>query len=80
MEPVLAQKNTGTFNVSNKQQLLELLTQISRGTHDPTPTRRIHIDNNVAAETDEWWQNYFLSARKSYTDMANKAIKLLEET
>lgn len=65
--------------MKNKQQLRDLLNQIAQGTHDPTPTRRIHIGNKQALETDDWWQAYFLSARDSYRQLAQQAIELLEQ-
>lgn len=79
MIPVLALKNTGTFNMKNKQQLIDLLTRISQGTHDPMPTRMLPYPDTKAMQVDEWWQNYFLSARNSYTDMAKQALELLQE-
>ena len=65
--------------MKNKQQLLDLLIQISQGTHDPMPTRMLAYPDTKAMQVDEWWQNYFLSARNSYTQLANKALELLQE-
>jgi len=65
--------------MKNKQKLLELLETMSRGTHDPMPTRVIPYPNEKAMAVDQWWQEYFLSARSSYTDLAKQAIELLKE-
>jgi hypothetical protein len=65
--------------MKNKEKLRELLVRISHGTHDPMPTRMLPYPDSKAMQVDEWWQNYFISARDSYRVMAHDAIKLLDE-
>jgi hypothetical protein len=65
--------------MQNEKRLRELLTQISHGTHDPMPTRMLPYPDSKAMQVDEWWQNYFLSARDSYRALALDALKLLDE-
>jgi hypothetical protein len=65
--------------MQNKEKLRELLIQISHGTHDPMPTRMLPYPDSKAMQVDEWWQNYFLSARDSYRALALDALKLLDE-
>jgi hypothetical protein len=58
-------------------EVVKLLERIAGGTHDPTPTRRLIIDNPDAAAVDVWWQNYYTSNDTSLKKLARAALMIL---
>lgn len=62
---------------SKKKSVEEVLTQIANGTCDPTPTRRIYIDNPDAMKCDSWWQDYFARNNTTVKMLARHALELL---
>lgn len=64
---------------TKQEEILKLVNQLIRGTHDSMPTRMLPpLDNKLAWHIDEWWQAYFLSADKARRTDAQRLLELLK--
>lgn len=58
-------------------ELVNVLKQLQRGTHNINPTRHLYPNNAVAMELDRWWLNYFQSAEHTNRQLAAQALDLV---
>lgn len=63
------------YDISSIREIVE---QIAKGMCDPTPTRRMYINNPDAMTQDMWWQDYFTNNDKNVKMMARRALELLK--
>lgn len=59
-------------------EVIKILQEIARGTHDSMPTRKLPpIDNKIAWEIDGWWQDYYNSNDRSLRYLAKEALNII---